>query len=306
MKLSAVIEGYWLDKKLRFSKATIQGYAWVFRLLTDYLGDMEFEAITANDIRRFLAHQATDRNLSRRSIHDIRARLSSLWSWAEQELGAPHIIRGRVQTPRYTEKKIEPFTQEEVKQLLKGINYSQEWETATGKITQSQRPTADRDRAIVLTLLDSGVRASELCALTLRDYDRKRGRLYIRHGKGDKERFAVVGNRTQKAIWRYLAGRTDTQLGAPLFSTKTGQHMDRNNLRHTLKGIGKRSGVHNVHPHKFRHTFAINFLRNGGNVFLLKELLGHESLEMVMHYARIAEQDLDAGQKHSPADNWKL
>jgi len=64
--------------------------------------------------------------------------------------------------------------------------------------------------------------------------------------------------------------------------------------------------VQGVHAHKFRHTFAINFLRNGGNVMLLKELLGHESLVMVTVYVKIAEQDIDSGAKHSPADKWKL
>ena len=82
--------------------------------------------------------------------------------------------------------------------------------------------------------------------------------------------------------------------------------MQRDNLRHTLQRIAERANVDNVYPHRFRHTFAITFLRNGGNVLLLKELLGHESLEMVMHYARIAEQDIDQGSDYSPADNWKL
>lgn len=58
--------------------------------------------------------------------------------------------------------------------------------------------------------------------------------------------------------------------------------------------------------HRFRHTFAIQFLRNGGNLFVLKELLGHESLDMVMRYARIAEQDIEASVRYSPVDNWRL
>ncbi|TXG77464.1 integrase [Candidatus Dojkabacteria bacterium] len=62
----------------------------------------------------------------------------------------------------------------------------------------------------------------------------------------------------------------------------------------------------NAHPHRFRHTFAITFLRNGGNIYLLKELLGHETLEMAMHYAKLAEQDIAKAGVHSPVDNWKL
>lgn len=73
-----------------------------------------------------------------------------------------------------------------------------------------------------------------------------------------------------------------------------------------LNTIGKNAGVEKVYPHRFRHTFAIQFLRNGGNVALLKELLGHESIEMVMRYAKIAEQDIANAPAHSPADNWRL
>lgn len=73
-----------------------------------------------------------------------------------------------------------------------------------------------------------------------------------------------------------------------------------------LRKIGDNAEVSKVHPHKFRHTFAINFLRNGGNIALLKELLGHETIEMVLVYAKIADQDIDDGAKYSVSDNWRI
>ena len=82
--------------------------------------------------------------------------------------------------------------------------------------------------------------------------------------------------------------------------------MTRTDLRHLLTRLGQRAGVAGVHPHRFRHTFAITFLRNGGALAVLKELLGHETLEMSLHYAEIAQQDIDASVKHSPADKWRL
>ena len=61
------------------------------------------------------------------------------------------------------------------------------------------------------------------------------------------------------------------------------------------------------HPHRFRHTFAVNFLRNGGDPYALQMLLGHESMEMVRHYIALASADLTAAhQKASPVANWKL
>jgi site-specific recombinase XerD len=70
--------------------------------------------------------------------------------------------------------------------------------------------------------------------------------------------------------------------------------------------LGDNAGVQNAHPHRFRHTFAITFLRNGGSPLLLQELLGHEELSTVLHYVKLAEQDIDDGARHSPADHWRL
>lgn len=285
MRLSDAIEGYWLDKRLDMSETTIPGYQKTFRRLVAYLEDPEFDAITSDNIRRFLAWLPTEYAMGRRTVHDAWVRLSSLWTWAETELGTPHVIRGRIRAPRYTERVIEPLSAEELRKLI----------AHAGTV---------RNRAIVLTLVDSGLRVSELCALTVGDYNA--GRLHVRKGKGGKARYAVVGNRTQKAIWRYMAQRGESRDDYPLFASRTGRHLRRDNLRAIVARMGKRAGVAHVHPHRFRHTFAINYLRNGGNVLELRELLGHSSLTMVMRYARIAEQDINESRKHSPVDNWRL
>lgn len=154
--------------------------------------------------------------------------------------------------------------------------------------------------------MDTGLRASELCDLTIGDYDQSRSRLLIRHGKGDKPLIVPLGTTAKRLLWRYLADRPDAKPDEPLFATKSGKQLDRNNLGNLLESLGKAAAVSDVHnSHRLGHTFAINFLRNGGHLFLLKELLGHVSLDQTKRYARIAEVDIDNAAKHSVADHWR-
>ncbi len=114
-------------------------------------------------------------------------------------------------------------------------------------------------------------------------------------------------SRTGRALWRYLATRTDDTAEEFLFLTDNDTPFNRNHLNRTLKRIGQRAGVQGVNVHRFRHTFAITFLRNGGDPYSLQRLLGHSTMEMVLRYLSIAQADLDKNHKlASPVDNWRL
>jgi len=305
MLLSQVLQGYWLANEQRLSRnTTARFYGMVFDRLSAFLGDPEFSSITADDLRRFLLH-IERRGVTKRTVSDHWIPLSALWTWAESELSADHIVR-KVRRPRYDDKPIVPLTMDEVKALVDAAEWTAPWSTRTGKKARSRRPTADRDRAMILTLLDTGVRASELCDLEVRDYDQDSGQLLIRHGKGDKRRHVYAGRRTRLALWRYLAGRSPRKTD-PLFATKTGKPINRSNLLHTIQRIAAQAGILDVHPHRFRHTFAVNFIRNGGNAFALQKLLGHSDMATVLRYVRLAELDVrEAVRKSSVVDHWDL
>ncbi len=139
------------------------------------------------------------------------------------------------------------------------------------------------------------------------DYVQAQGRLLVREGKWGKDRVVFLGQSGRRILWRYLVTRPDVKPGDPLFASNTGTALERNNLRKTLQRIGERAGVLDVTVHRFRHTFAVNFLRNGGNVLELQDMLGHERMDTVRIYAKLAEVDLQvAQQRSSVADNWRL
>jgi integrase/recombinase XerD len=307
MQLHYALDGYWLSKRRNLSVHTVADYTVTFRRLVEFLGpDREFEEITSADLNRFMDH-VHELGISDKTLRNHWTALSSLWTWAESEYDIKHILRNRVARPRYRRKPIDPFTQDEIRALLKHLNEMHAWDNANRRHVTVERPTALRDRAILLVLLDCGLRATELSDLLISDYDQKRGMLTIRHGKGDKARHVHIAQGARQAVWAYLKERKETAVDQPLFVTRTGAVIDRFALRNLIMRAGQRAGVEHAYPHRFRHTFAVNFLRNGGSPLELQDILGHEDLSTIKIYVRLAQVDIEkAQQKASPVDKWKL
>ncbi len=167
------------------------------------------------------------------------------------------------------------------------------------------RVNVHRDQALILVLLDTGLRTSELCALQVGNVDMHTGKVIVRPGrdggaKGGKGRTVFLGQTARRAPWRYLVDQADgKEAGAPLFTDRYDHPLNKNSLRLAIARLGKNAGVKHCHPHRFRHTFAITYLRSGGDVFTLQSLLGHSTLDMVQHYARIAEIDVEQAHRRA-------
>ena len=174
---------------------------------------------------------------------------------------------------------VETLTREEIDALLGACERSKTWKNR--QVVANDRPTADSDRAIILLLLDTGLRASELCGIKFGDINLTTNSIKVL-GKGQKERLVYFGKRTSKALWKLLTPRLkDSKSDALVFTVGPEDDlrpMTRDVLRRLLVRIGERAGVANVYPHRFRHTFAITYLRNDGDLFTLAgtaRSLGH-------------------------------
>lgn len=272
----------------RLSPHTIADYSNTYRRFQSTIGDLPIHQITPDDIRRFMA-STTD--VSRKTALNYHVGLSSLWNWlVKTGCASTNIIR-LVTPPKPELRQIIPFTRQDLLRLIDAA---------------IQGDQTLRDRAILLTLLDTGVRSSELCTINEQDLDFTTGMARV-IGKGLRERTVVLSQPTMKAIQNYLTTRQRSNPASPLFVTSQGAVFKRDSLRQILERLGARGGVPHTHAHRFRHTFAIQFLRNGGNVFTLQLLLGHSSLDMVKRYLAIARTDLLADHlKASPVVCWDL
>jgi len=305
--LPALIQGYILHAEAaRYSPSTIEQYAQIFR---DFAASTQAATLVEIDVEDVENFFALKNDVSDATLAKYHTALCSLFTWALKQRFIDENIMHYVERPRPEQRVIEPFTEHEVRALLAACERTRVYARPGKAPCNNSRPTADRDIAIILTLIDTGLRASELCALRIQDIDLKKREL-LAFGKGDKERLVFVDARTAQAVWTYLAAREpdNPRVDAPLFvSTRTRRALDRHALRRLLKRIGDRAGVPGVHPHKFRHNFAINYLRNRGDIFTLQQMLGHTSLDMVKRYLAIANVDVKtAHRRASPVANWKL
>ncbi len=244
--------------------------------------------------------------VSNKTILNYTIGLSALWHWALKEDLVDNNIINLVDKPKPEKPAIREFSLADIKAILSSLEKSKTYYRPGKRSASNTLQNAVRNRAIILLLLDTGLRASEICALRITDLD-IRNSILRTIGKGKKERIIPFSPRTGQAIWRYLATRRDDQQNDPLFVTKYGHPLDRDQLRRLLNRIGERAQVPDVHPHRFRHTFAINYLRNGGDAFTLQVLLGHSTMKMVSTYLNLANADLQNGHRRaSPVDNWRL
>ncbi len=321
--ISKAIEGFNKYKIAEgLSLRSVDSYERVLKKWLAYQGDEPLEKIGSDDIRNYLAWLRTDYQpirfngkihpLSPKTLRNIYIIFQAFFGWANQEFEINNPMLG-IPSPKYKRAPVEAFTKEEVDLLVKACIFCKEAHTGWRRSFVMRRGTGARDQLIIFILLDTGLRASEFCSLSIGDVDLKTGKIEIKHGseggaKGGKGRTVFIGKATRKMLWRYLASREDSEdPDSPLILNREDRPFTPNSLRLLITRIGKRAKVKKAYPHKFRHTFAITYLRSGGDVFTLQALLGHSSLDMVQNYARISEVDIQhAHQKASPVDNWRL
>lgn len=303
MKLEKVLQGYLFDIQTEYSWHTVRLYRVLLPKLCDFLGNPEIDGVTTHDLQRFIQYMQ-NKGLSPSSVDNYWKGIRSLFGWASDTLGTkrPDLKLSR---PVFKLPEVVPFTQDEIKRLLKGCETTAAARTTRRKEFTMRRPTVNRDKALILVLLDTGLRIGELCRLKIEDVNLDTGEVLVAPystAKKTRPRIVYLGKAARRQLWLYLAkDREDPEPDDLLFDT------NERTIRSMLRRLGEKTNVHKTYPHRFRHTMAIMSLRNGMNIYELQRLLGHSDLDMVKHYLSLADTDVEAAhRKASPVDKWKL
>lgn len=200
----------------------------------------------------------------------------------------------KAKVPRTPKKNMPTFTESELEKLF----------------AQPDKKTNKgyRDYTIMLTLLDTGVRVSELCGLKLDDVDLANGYLIVM-GKGSRERYVPIGSKVTKALLKYRMTHRPEGSGADsLFLTRDGRPVNKARVQKIIRRYGEKAGIRTrTSPHTFRSTKAVLYLRNGGDPFGLQRMLGHSSLVMTRRYSNLADSDVRRQHlKYGVADRLKV
>jgi integrase/recombinase XerD len=279
------------------SKKTLDYYHFSLLPFTRFL-NAHYQGITPEEITPAVIREAVTwqrEQSSPATANHCLALIKRLYNFLVNEGYIAESPAAKVEKLRTTRKVIETFSSEQIEKVLNAC--------------EGREFVDVRDKAILLMLLDTGLRASELCGIALQDVDLDAQTIHIRHGKGDKERTVPFGRGVKQALSQYLRMREGIE-SSHLFITRDCNPLDRYRLKDLVRRRCKRAGITGIRPspHTLRHTAAVFYLRAGGDTFTLQKLLGHSSQEMTRRYCESLSAE-DVQQKHreySPVDNMKL
>jgi site-specific recombinase XerD len=269
----------------------------------------DIRMLTEWHIREFLGYLANEKcrwglegngsetsriKVSYTTIHHYFVVLANFFGWVVSEGFILESPTAKIKIAKPKEKVIKPYTPEEISRMIAVCDCDYEY---------NAKFLGSRNKGIILVLLDSGVRLSELIGMRMEDINTSNGNIRVM-GKGRKERVVRIGKVAQKAVWRYLMHRPDNGY-QDLWLSEEKRPLSCRGVQSLVRSLKERAGIKGSGSvHRFRHTLALNFLRVDKNVFNLQYLLGHSELEMVRRYtAALGMEDaLKAHEKASPAD----
>lgn len=241
--------------------------------LVKFIGDMSIEDFSITEVRKWFNELGKTR--SKNTVRGYIIKLRNVLQYCKR-LGYRVMDEQLVVVPKRQESIVTFLTEEEVAKMI---------ECAYNV----------RAKFVIALLYSSGIRLEELI-------DLNRGQIYQRKftikGKGGKVRLCFIDERTESLLREYMRTRKDN-CNALVVSLQNKERMTRTNVELLVKNAARRAGIaKRVTPHTLRHSYATNFLRNGGNIAYLSKMMGHKSVDTTMVYTHLVDNDLEEQYKN--------
>jgi integrase/recombinase XerC len=244
--------------------------------------------LTPTDVREYRQYLIGVKKAKPTTINRHLSAIRAFLNWAKSSGATSYSFAENIksvsqqsQAPKWLDKKEQAALIREVEKRVLAAK------------TEPAKRQAARDQAILLILMNTGLRVGELVGLELSDVtvmDRK-GEIRVRAGKGMKERIIPLNDTARKAIRTWLSVRPDHSSNI-VFISQRGPASTRA-IQSILEDIGKGARIDRLTPHMARHTFAKNLVNSGVSLEKVAMLLGHSSLDTTMIYTTPGINDLN-------------
>lgn len=284
----------WVKKTEERSKWTVRDYQKRVEEFARYMrsrGVYDTEKVEAKDVREFI-ESLENRGLSNTTINIKLRYIRAFFNLLEKEGMTNNVPMAGIKLRKERTDTIRPLSDQDVITLLKQID--------------QRKFLGKRNYVCTLIMLGTGIRPSELLGLYVDDWQEFHIIVRDEIAKDGKQRILPLSTGVVKELYKYVKIRGDWG-GKWLFPCHEGGKFTTHGLYQALKKYAKKGGVDPklIKPYAFRHTFAINYLRSGGDVFKLQKILGHSSLAMTRRYVQWSERDLSEGIDNvSPAEKF--
>jgi integrase/recombinase XerC len=281
------------------SALTVTGYLADARLFIAWFEsrnreDFALEKVTPSDVREYRQYLQAEQGFKANTVNRKLASLSALMDWGLQSgrisadpTAKMKYVKKAAQSPKWLDKQEQYALQRAIEKDLQlaQMRYPKRWVTRR------------RDASLVLFLLHTGLRLSEVIALELGDVQvsERKGSALVRQGKGNKERRVPLNAEAREAVTEWLKVRPASSsqiLWLPVESV-TDEGLTPRAVQRVLKRYGQEAGIENLTPHILRHSFAKNLANKGVGVEKIALLLGHENLNTTQIYIRPDFKDLE-------------
>jgi len=255
-------------RELRYSTNTIDSYTFMFKEFINYYPDKELGDITEEEIVGYLQYLVTERKIS--TSYQNQA-INAIKFYYERVLGGRRRVY-LIERPREEKFLPEVLSQEEVTALLNAIDNL-------------------KHKAVLMTIYSGGLRISELINLKIKDIDSNRMQIRIEQGKGKKDRYTLLGQKTLEVLRSYVKQYQPREW---LFEGVNYGPFSETSIKKALKTALERTKItKHVTPHTLRHSFATHLLESGTDLRYIQSLLGHQSTKTTEIYTHITVKGFD-------------